>query len=336
MRTAHFILTASKKIGMGHWMRCIELSKVFEEKKILSTFHTWGEAIPNNNLPANVSVFRYSAPHEVIAKASAKSSPGDLVIIDTDEPFFLTEDSQQKLKSAFASVAYFTINTTAFFSCDYIISYNVTSYLLKYQTSAITKVLAGLKYTIFRDEFRNLPENRSIKNVKPRAFVSFGGSDPLNATGMVIEQISQFADSFESIEVVSGPLSSDFPLSDRADNINHHKGVGNISEIMQGCDIGFCGTGGTFYELSLLRIPCWIVASSLRELPAYHYLQEKKMAFGLGDFSNGIEAETIKHAIASYLKNGTVPQNHQQVSDQLDKNGVYNIVENLLSSDTNR
>ena len=101
---------------------------------------------------------------------------------------------------------------------------------------------------------------------------------------------------------------------------------------MSTCDIGFCGTGGTFYELSIFDIPCWIVASSSRELEAYNYLQMKNMAVGIGTVETGINLNKIEETLGEYVRTGQVYQKaFREVSSELDGQGVFRLVDRLLS-----
>lgn len=332
---AYFLVNANKQIGLGHWMRCIELAGEFSRRGVSSVFiSSFVDANMNARAPFHVDYIQCEGPCQAGDYARKLVTINDFLVVDWDDPLFKTMTFQTEMKKSARTLIYFTVDTSTDFDVDFLISYNVTSSALNYQASSSTKQLTGLEYFIFRDEFRGVGKPSLLKPDQSavNVFVGFGGSDPKGFTQQILMLLDRFHH-IHHIHVVLGELSASIDVSHFRSAITLHRNIDYVSQVMKSCNIGFCGLGSTFYELSLLGIPCWVAASSERELLAYEHVVKEKFAFGLLAGRWEIDEESFRKTFETQLSqvDRLIPK-RRELTKTLDGQGVSRIINAVLAT----
>ncbi len=332
---AFFIVNANSLIGYGHWMRCVTLAKEIINSVDSCTFITEDKnqdlIVKNEALGIKTLITDLYDKNRFLDLFDKES----IVIIDSDNKDLKEMPFQRILKRKSARVAYFTLDTSTQFISDYVISYNAQSSNLKYNLGPNTKRLTELQYSIFRDEFRNIVGKNDPEPIPGnfKVFICFGGSDELDYTNQVIRLLSKYSNTIDRVDVVLGKMNRQHGISENDSlNISVFQSIDTISEIMTSADIGFCGSGNTFYELTLCNKPCWIVPMSMREESSWNYLISNKMAFNLATIDKNINEVKFHSDFMSKVRNpSNYIQNWTQLRNSLNPNGVKLIAEELFS-----
>lgn len=150
--------------------------------------------------------------------------------------------------------------------CDVLLDYNLSARALDYaaRVPRCCQLLLGRKYVLLRDEFlqwRTTSLRRRQQRKLEHILVMFGGVDPLNHAGQVLEAIKPLTlPDVSRIDVV---------LSSRAPSLNAvqalaqtmpvdtcvHTDISNMAQLMAHADLAIGAGGGATYERLFLQLP---------------------------------------------------------------------------------
>lgn len=131
----------------------------------------------------------------------------------------------------------------------------------------LPQVKAGEKYYICGKTFLFYQPIRIRDSVR-RVFISFGGADPQNYTDRLLAIVSKPEYRKYEFVVVLGRAKhnvEELMQYNSVENITVLYDVGDMPELMTGCDIAFTSRGRTGYELALLGIPSIAMSQNKRE-----------------------------------------------------------------------
>jgi CMP-N-acetylneuraminic acid synthetase/spore coat polysaccharide biosynthesis predicted glycosyltransferase SpsG len=156
-----------------------------------------------------------------------------------------------------------------------------------------------------RDEFRRAPRNRFHDEVR-RVLVSFGGTDPSGLTFKVLSVLREFELPVTVIAGLglagSGELEREVrALRQSGRDVEFHRDVPLMSELMAGGDVAFTSSGRTLYELAHVGVPAIVLAQNEGELKHQFASIENGFVFlGLGrDVSCGAIASALRSLTTS-------------------------------------
>lgn len=136
-----------------------------------------------------------------------------------------------------------------------------------YEDSDLPNAHVGEKYYIAGKTFL-FYEPIEIRDKVKRAFISFGGADPMNYTDRILKIVSgeDFRD-YEFIVVLGRAKANVASLMEynSRPNIKVYFDVQNMPELMSSCDVAVTSRGRTGYELALLGIPTIAMSQNVRE-----------------------------------------------------------------------
>lgn len=139
-----------------------------------------------------------------------------------------------------------------------------------------------------RDEFRRAARNPFRDEVR-RVLVTFGGTDPAGLTFKVLDVLA--AHSELPLTVVAGRGLSRFAELERrvaelraaGRDVELHRDVPLMSELMAGADVAFTSAGRTLYELAHMGVPAVVLAQNDTEMKHHFASIENGFLFlGLG------------------------------------------------------
>lgn len=328
--TAFFIVSANRQIGLGHWKRCLELAKLFQERSYETTFLTDCERsdLLNDLEVRNIQRFYLDPSNFQPSNFQSLFSSSDILLIDNDDEHLKTSHIQEEFNSFDITFGYFSVDIETYFDCNFIISYNIQSLQLSYKLSDRVKRLTGPEYVIFRDEFYDLKANGQS------VIVAMGGSDPYGISVQIIEHLAGYQNYFNKCYFIAGPLAEEPQnLPTEFLSLEIIQLADNVAEIMADSKLAFCGAGNTFNELSLLGIPSWVFASSRREFGAYKAMINNGYAYDLGNFEAGINKKELQNKLLNTLKLPTSDlHNFDSFSQKLDIEGKQKLVENIINA----
>lgn len=129
-----------------------------------------------------------------------------------------------------------------------------------------TLTLLGPKYALLRPEFLNARRRVRIRDGRlRRVLVFFGGSDPLDATGMAIQVLQPLAEEADfNVDVVVGfnnPQKDEVRECCRkyGQRMRYHCQISNMSQLMLQADLAIGAGGTTVLERCFLGLPAIIL-----------------------------------------------------------------------------
>lgn len=278
---------ANERIGSGHIMRSLSIARAFQhlgERVVFVTADHGSDPLLSKN--GFSAVYLDSDYRNMDSELSAL-----IQLIETDKPDLLLIDSYFVNDLYFQALtphiktAYIDDLNAGRFDVDYLINYNIFSSLIDYSAyvSAGKTLLLSPLYAPLRDEFISQPQHKTRETVRD-IFVSTGGADHQDVALRVIKEVCP---KWESIRFhfVIGALNSRTAqyLAYQKDSIVFHINEGNMSELMQNCDLAISAAGSTLYELCACGTPTITYAMADNQRPAGECFMSQNIMEYAGD-----------------------------------------------------
>ena len=164
--------------------------------------------------------------------------------------------------------------------------------------------LYGPGYAILKPEFGLITKNRTKPGAVKWVLVCFGGTDPGNETGKVIEAIKQSGLDGVCFDVVVGAANPNREniraLCGAMQNMNYHCQAQNMAELMAGADL-FVGAGGTLaWERCCAGLPAVVIAIADNQIECSEALFTTGAIEYLG-VSDGVDPVRIARSMRALL-----------------------------------
>ncbi len=333
----------SRRLGLGHIVRCLALAEGLRERGDQPTFVMRDEdpSLIQRVQGAGYPVVEMQAPwgfeHDLTHMARLLS-PGGLVVTDLCNADSLGQlpAYQRYLEGLKAAGAYLiTIDdlNTLCFPSDVLINPNWGAERLPYQRSPGAAYLLGPKYFLFRRPFREAASQpRRIRREANRVLVSMGGGDTHRALGKVLKALRAVHQRCPlEIRVAMGLQGSTAILQGLAggfgDRCQLLKGVDSLGELFLWCDVAIIGGGLTKYEAAVTGTPALVLSQVEPQWQSMQGFVEAGSAVHLGRaWEVGEEeiASPVGDLLADEPRRCAMSQAGKQV---MDGRGVERVVE---------
>lgn len=307
---------ASLEIGTGHIMRCLTLAdkismgrhniificrhhngninELIESRghKVVrlpvstdsstirkNDYQSWLGANPKEDAIATINVIKKELGH------------CDWMIIDHYGINYIWEQYLRPFATKIMVIDDFAHNSH---DCDLLLNQNIQQNRNLYNGLVTNncQFLIGPKYALLRPEFKNVRQKSGehsgkIKNV----FVFFGGSDPDNATGLVLDAMNMYLKENKlNIDVVVGKSNPNIrSITEQClknNMINLHIQVNHIEEFMVRADFAFGASGSTTWERCCLSLPSAIITMADNQKEIARNIDNIGAALLLGDLKD--------------------------------------------------
>jgi UDP-2,4-diacetamido-2,4,6-trideoxy-beta-L-altropyranose hydrolase len=171
-----------------------------------------------------------------------------------------------------------------------------------------TRLLLGTRYALLRREFwrwrgaaRERPTPERVRNV----LVTMGGSDPENATGVVLHAARMLADRDVRLRVVVGPANVHREELEREAGrsggcVELLSSVSDMPELMAWADLAISAAGSSCWELAFMGVPAIVVVLAENQLPIARALASEGIAHDLG-WRHELTAGKIASSVTALL-----------------------------------
>lgn len=264
---------AGPQIGIGHVMRCLALVEAWQERGGRATLLSsrLPEAIAERLRAADVGCVELPAPAGTEADAAAtveaaEATATEWLVVDG---YQFDAAYQAQVKQGSSRVLWIDDCAHAAPYCaDLVVNQNLGATAAAYgKIGAATRVLAGGNYAMLRREFRSRrPSPRQPK--MERVLVTFGGSDPGNVTGSVLQAADKALPDTARLRAVMGAANPNLeavqnmlPALDHA--VELVVSPKEIAPLMDWADLAITAAGSTCWELLCLGVP--LIAISIAE-----------------------------------------------------------------------
>jgi len=278
---------ANEHIGTGHMMRCFSVARAIISQGGTVEFITAdskGKCLIEQNGFFAKCLGTESTDMEseivVLAELIKKENP-DFLIVDS---YYVTEHYFDIL-SELTKIVYFDDMNRQIWNVDYLINYNVYADIFDYSYYETTNVqlLLGPAYAPLRAEFKNVPRH-IISDEVTDVLVSAGGADPERVTERILNEICPMWPNI-MFHFLIGALNPRIKQITKKSisNASYHVNEGNISYLMQKCDIAIAAAGTTLYELCACGIPTIAFILADNQIEAAEQFRCKGIMYNAGD-----------------------------------------------------
>ncbi len=274
-----FRTDGNETVGSGHVMRCLSIAQACKRKGHRCCFVTadsnYQEKIQQEGFQVWVlqSDYRYMEQElEQFAKILQKEKPKTVVV----DSYFVNQEYFCKLKQ-YAKVFYIDDLMDRAHPVDGLINYNIYArkefYVSLYKKvgMSLPELYLGTTFVPLRKEFSDLPV-RQVNRLCENVLISTGGADPIGL-GLTLLQALEKVKNREpwSYHIIAGSKNRNIEamekLAAKLPNVQLHKNVEHMAELMLKCDIAVSASGSTLYELCACGVPtiCYSLADNQRQ-----------------------------------------------------------------------
>ena len=238
-------------IGMGHVMRMLVLADKLRDFAEVTFACRKSEEFYAGVNHIEVRGYPVLKIDESKLMEELAETGGDCLITDSyavDESYF------DRTRSSFGITGYMDDLNRHRINTDFIINQNIYAEDLLYRAGEATKLYLGTKYTLLREEFKDLPRRQIGKKIE-NVLITLGGADAEDLSGTIALELSM---AFPEIlfHIIVGPsfTNKDSLMKLAGENIILHNNP-NMSELMLKCDAAISACGSTVYELCACGTP---------------------------------------------------------------------------------
>jgi UDP-2,4-diacetamido-2,4,6-trideoxy-beta-L-altropyranose hydrolase len=327
---------ASHRLGFGHVARMCALIEELQERgdEVIPLFG--GDAL------ALDSWARYHQLNAVVGEWSAQQtlhvaeeSNATSVVLDGT---YIVDDLAPKLFERKIRTVVIDDKGGCLHPCAAVVNHNVHADLLRNTYAQAKQKLLGRRYAMLRREIRRYTRGscRPMSMLRLRVIVTFGGSDPVDATSRTLRLLP--ADRPLELVVIAGPgFAFDESLraaivaaEERGHTVDLRRAPDDPGALFVSADAAICSAGGTLGELAYLGCPTLAYAIATDQVvPARHSVRQG-LIYG-GRTWLEIDDETIRADIEAFLLDdrGRLEQRQRALST-VDSDGARRIVDEAL------
>jgi len=305
---------ASERIGAGHIMRCLALSKAWQDSGGRVTFASTAmmPALEQRLQNEGCEVVRLgtdvSSEQDMERSAAlAEERVADWVVVDGygfGPPYhkalrqrnvrLLTMDDNGSLGEYCADVI---LNPGAW-----------ATEAIYAQREPHTRLLLGSQFVLLRPEFTCMEQKRDCSTSARKLLVTMGASDPENVTLKVLSAVVEVVDEGTEIRVVAGSGYRHLDeLRTFAASVRQRVGVEsnpvNMAPLMAWADMAISAAGGTCWELAFMGTPSVLISISQDQLENGKAAAERGIACNLGWHAD-LSTQKIADAVQMLLHDG--------------------------------
>lgn len=277
-----FRVDGSKKIGMGHITRCVDLAKELKKKGHTIEFITMDDVSavkylnikgysPKTLLSKNNTSDEIKKTNSLLKDKFYDRIIVDLLIGNHHENFGYYGNRikvLEKLKDYCKKLIYITDDTypeeIKKINADIIFGLSPNQRENNYENKLNVQYYMGPKYFPLNKEFEK--DSIIIKDKIKKILVTMGGSDVSGHTLKVIHALQNIDMNNVDITVVIGPGNEKkYNELIKSKNISLKYNVTNMLSLMKKTDIGICSSGNTSLELLSLGVPSLSIPQTKRE-----------------------------------------------------------------------
>ncbi|MBH68456.1 MAG: UDP-2,4-diacetamido-2,4,6-trideoxy-beta-L-altropyranose hydrolase [Rhodospirillaceae bacterium] len=294
---------ADENIGMGHYMRCLALANSWCRRGGSAVILT-NCAYEQKLYPSGIEVVSVSGKYRNSRQLLdlAKNKNADWIVVDG---YHFSVEFIEELSGYGCRVLLIDDGADLeHYRVDVVLNQNIYASPSMYAGKAKAKLLLGPNYALIRPRFwAEKRWKRDFSSKASRLLVIFGGSDPQDYSTKFIEGYDWFsakgALSELDIRLIVGPLNLNGSSIERSaanmERCQVLKGVMDIAEHTQWCDVALSSAGSTVWELSFYETPMILIPASLLEKKIAQNMSDSRAALMLEnlDTDNYVEIFSI-------------------------------------------
>lgn len=243
--------------GYGHVSRCTAIARVFRERNVDVTFIVNGdESVRDLAQPYPLFIFNWLEDWNHLVDYLADT---DIVMIDS----YL---AGKELYEAISHQVEIGVYLDDFNRLEYpegiIVNGTVGAELIPYPQREGRYYLLGKNYVILREAFTGMLSQKKIKEKIETVLITFGGSDPLNLTPVVLSKLTNYYAVLKKIVILGPAFSHKAEIEAMMDDrtvLYRNVEAEVMRDLMLDADIAISAAGQTINELAITGLPSIIV-----------------------------------------------------------------------------
>ena len=355
-----FRTNSSKKIGLGHVMRCLTLAEELRNDDITIEFITRPHpgnlddyiiskgfkvrslSSPSNEIQLQQDLIGYElllGVNQLIdADETIKVISGDRIDYLIIDHYALDYNWEKKLRPYTVKIMVIDGLANRRHDCDLLLDQNYILDKARYDklvTSSTLKLL-GPKYALLRKDFLINRKKCKNNNEVNRVFVFFGGTDADNLTGISLKALSQSGLRHLFVDVVIGssnPHRKELKIEiGKNPNAKLYIQVDNIAKLMLRADVALGAGGTTTWERMALGLPSMVVTLAENQINVTRDLDKDGYLKWLGNVDE-VDVYTIYNSLLGAVKDPSQLRVQSCRCQSLVKGTGARVVATLLQSD---
>ncbi len=272
-------------IGSGHLRRCLTLAIELRDRGHECLFVCSHSPQSFNGLVSAAGFTFFDLPYagnfseasdaKLVMEAVASHAPFNVVVVDH---YQLGRAWEQALRAVASIVVVIDDLADRHHDCDFLIDVAPgASDRYHVFVPSSCRMLLGTNFALLRPEFRAL---RSARHISPepiaRVFISFGGADTTNFTGLAIAAVRRALPNVMINAVVTAMSPHREALEQQAaddDSLQIDVDAENMAELMMASDLAIGAGGSTSWERACLGLPSIVVAVAENQFHTVDALQ---------------------------------------------------------------
>lgn len=328
---------ASTRMGSGHVMRCIALGQAWQDAGGSVSFvsHCDSEGIKKRIREEGFDLVELSGSYPDLEEdlpttlSVAGQVAADWVVVDG----YHFDLAYQKAMRAggFRLLCVDDYNHLEQYEADILLNQNIGAEGMDYNCNADCMKKLGIKHVLLRREFRVLKPKAKVSNPICNILLTFGGSDPDNATSATLEAFWDLDCSGLHVKVLVGPSN---PHAERifkaAEKLSAQvevlSVVKDMPNLLKWADFAISAAGSTCWELVVAGIPFATVVVAENQMSVADGLENRGIAPSLG-WVDGAFRERLVDLFKVVLNDfSVVDRFYESVAGRMDCFGVDRIL----------
>lgn len=307
-----FRVDASAHMGTGHLMRCLTLAEALHECGAQTRFicreHKGNlisllqqKTMPVTVLPAPAA--SDTTPSEDYAAwlsvTQAEDAGQTIEALNGEKPDWLVVDHygldvkwEQRLRPHVSKLMVIDDLANRHHDCDVLLDQNYSAESERRYAGLVPDVcrlLVGPRYALLRPEYAAYRRALRARDGQiRRVLVFFGGSDPQNMTGLVLEALSQTELRNLDVDIVVGANNPHRELLEKKAGERQKATIYgpryHLADLMVQADLAIGAGGVTTWERMCLGLPTAVISIAENQRPACEALARAKLIQYIGDF----------------------------------------------------
>jgi UDP-2,4-diacetamido-2,4,6-trideoxy-beta-L-altropyranose hydrolase len=163
--------------------------------------------------------------------------------------------------------------------------------------------LLGTRWALLRSSFSRAAKKRGSSGASRRVLISFGGEDPVDATGLALRALRRAKTPFEAAVVVGPDNPRAASLAKLAEGLPVRiERAADMPALMRDSDVGLICGGTTMLEACAAGLASLVVTVAANQEPGTAALAERGLVRSLGP-AQGLDEERLAAALESLLSN---------------------------------
>ncbi len=324
----------SSFIGMGHVMRMLALAEALQrlghEPIFFSRFEPGLSRIRQQGLAVREVVgglpdgankdYEPAADTDAICRILATEKFDSLV---TDS--YRVDPAYFQLVRPLVAASFYVDDLNRFpVEVDGVINGNINAVDLAYDNwQTATRRWLGCRYNLLRQEFADAPERLTAESVRNLLIIA-GGGDAGQLLVLLLNSLLELAISEKIVLQLVAPIHStaDKEFAALAGNyperVKLHRGVTEMAQLMQQCDLAISAGGSTLYELCATGVPRLAIVLAANQQGVVDAMERQELVVPLGsaaELQPALVAESVSRLLCDWQKRDRMNRQGRKLVD---------------------